>query len=699
MSRRAVLDAALLAIVVAVAAFLRFDRLGLPSYWLDEILHQQLTTKAAAEPWWRWVRALHDEHGSLYYLTQLATRLFGTSEAWGRSAAALFGVATIPVLWLASREGRVAAVLLAVSPLHVYYSREARGYALLMLLTAVLIFVLLRARSFLALCLALAAMLYTAAVAAPVVASAMVVAAACALKTRERWYWRAVAACAVTLLLFRFVYAANPVDDPSWPGFPGLTATFFDSLLRIFTVSAFGLGGKLAIAFALVLFALIGAVALVRKNAEHAMVIIGMTILPLSAAIVSLRVFDHFFAARYVTPALIGFVLLVAAGIVAIARWELAAFAVAIVIATQTWAAARAEPFQKLDWRGIAATIWRHAKPTELIVAAEPWSEISLRHYLEQLPERAKLVHIFAPDVAAIQRDVRSGIWLVTAGYNANPAVRHWSCRYPLLLASPLETFRLHYASSRVTGNGTVFFTDGWADPEGAFRWANAKRATVTIPRWAQFDETIRMRVLPFAHPSLALQTMRVSLNGHVLGEVTLPHAWTEQSFAAPSRFWIDGENTLAFDFGHAVAPSSVDPDATDHRTLAVQFEWLRTSAPLARIAAPIEKRHEETRFPPQRLDRDAVERLIIRLGFDPADVWPRLARGEIHLDDVIETLTWGPDCYDDRQFLDTAFAVLLERAPAPHELRDLAPLPRDRAIGRIAKWDEFRDRVLNRAE
>lgn len=32
-----------------------------------------------------------------------------------------------------------------------------------------------------------------------------------------------------------------------------------------------------------------------------------------------------------------------------------------------------------------------------------------------------------------------------------------------------------------------------------------------------------------------------------------------------------------------------------------------------------------------------------------------------------------------------------------PHELRELALLPRDRALGRIAKWDEFRGRVLAR--
>ena len=144
----------LLAAIVAVAAFLRFDGLGEPSYWLDEILHQQSdATRAAAQPWWRWLTALHDEHGSLYYLTQLATRLFGTSEAAGRSAAALFGVATIPLVWFAVEIARAP-------PRSCWRFRRCTsitaarlaGYALLMFLTAALIVVLLRARSLAAAC-------------------------------------------------------------------------------------------------------------------------------------------------------------------------------------------------------------------------------------------------------------------------------------------------------------------------------------------------------------------------------------------------------------------------------------------------------------------------------------------------------------------------------------------------------------------
>ncbi len=679
----------LLAAIVGVAAFLRFDALGEPSYWLDEILHQELTTRAGEQVWWRWITSLHDEHGSLYYLTQLATRLFGTSEAAGRSAAALFGVATIPLVWFASKSTRAAAILLAVSPLHVYYSREARGYALLMFLTAALVLVLLRAKWFSALCAILVAMLYTAAVAAPVVASAFIVAVLCALRTRERWYWRAAAASAVTLVLFRVVYAANPVEDAAWPGFPGLSSDFFDPLLRTFTVSALGMsvGGRVAVA--MLIFAIVGAVVIARRQPTEAIVLIGMTVLPLVIAIASLRVFDHFFAARYVTPALIGFVLLAAVGISAIVRREWLAVLVAGVIASQTWAAARNDSFQKLDWRQIALTIWNHSKPGDLVIAAEPWSEVSLRYYLMRLPPRVKVVHIFAAEVADVQRRTNRASWLVTAGFTSEPESRNWMCGYPVVLASSLENFRLHYATPEIDGNATWFHSEGWGDPERDFRWATAERATITMPRWSSRDDVIRMRVLPVA----AGQTMRVSLNGHALGELALPHEWSEQSFNAPARLWIDGVNTLAFDFDFVRVPG-----AADQRALAAAFADIDIGEPLVRLPALIDAktawRNSKTNFPPERLDREAVVPLIARLGFHPETVWPRLESGEVRLENLAETVTWGPDCQNDRVFLKNAFAALLDRAPAPHEERELLALPRSRIPGRMVKWPEFRDAV-----
>src|SRR5207248_2336285 len=79
-------------------------------------------------------------------------RLFGGGEAAVRGLSVLFGIAAIAALWGAARRqlgpayGWLAAALLAVSPLHVYFSREARNYALASLLAVPVFFALLAAQ-------------------------------------------------------------------------------------------------------------------------------------------------------------------------------------------------------------------------------------------------------------------------------------------------------------------------------------------------------------------------------------------------------------------------------------------------------------------------------------------------------------------------------------------------------------------------
>lgn len=68
---------------------------------------------------------------------------FGLSEAALRSLPALFGIATVPVVWAAgarlggARVAAAAALLAAVSPFLVWHAQDARPYALVIFLTAV----------------------------------------------------------------------------------------------------------------------------------------------------------------------------------------------------------------------------------------------------------------------------------------------------------------------------------------------------------------------------------------------------------------------------------------------------------------------------------------------------------------------------------------------------------------------------------
>jgi hypothetical protein len=606
----------LLAAAVILAAFLRFDGLGEPSYWLDEILHQNLTTEAAAQPWWKWIAGFSPEHGPLYYATQLAARPFGTGEAAGRLPAALLGVATIPLVWLAARSfgGRdsvaapAAAMLLAISPLHVYYSREARTYALLMFLAAALIVVLLQARSIAAACVVLVALLYSSATAAPIVAGGFLVALAAALFAKERqvrrWYIIVAAVALSTLVLFRFIYASEPVASLEWPPFPRMDVNFFAKLMRVFSVSALGADIRGRAAAAVLLLALTGAVVAWKGNRIAGVVLTGMTLLPLAIILASLRFLNHFYADRYVTPALVGYLLLAACGIGALAAMaKRAALPVALlivlVIGTQSWMSARSEPFQKLDWRGIAGKIHRYAHRGDQVIAAEAWSEVSLRYYLRQLPPRVRLEGIPYAVVAEAATFGHPGTWLVTAGHGSNET-RNWMCRYPPVLASPLENFRLHYAGDFLRERG------------------------------------------------------------------------------GPA----EGRALLAA--GHNPPP---DPAAHD--------EYLIRMASMPFIDERSAWRNTPTRFPPDRLRRDAVAALVGRLGFDPAELVPRLVGGEVHLDDIVETVAYGSDCEDDGAFVRRAFAILLERPPNQDEERELAKLPRAVLPGRMIKSDEFRRRML----
>ncbi len=473
---------ALLAAVVALAAFLRFDGLGRPSYWLDEILGDRLTTRAASQPAWRWITGLEREHGPLYYATQLATRLAGRDEAAGRLAAALFGLAAIPMVWFAAgltneRSNRrpgderddlplplVSSLLMAVSPLHVYYSREARPYALVILLTAALLIVLMRARSIAAASLVLLAMLYTSAVAAPVVAAAALTSAVAAFVTPEReerrYLWMVAAMATATTLLFAALYRGTPSPAAS-SAFPRSAAGVIDQVCRALTVSAIGAQEHGRTAIAMVVLAIIGAAGIALYNRRAAVIVIGMTVLPALFATVSLRLLGHWFAVRYISPALVGFIVLVAAGVAGIAKLATAplrnarvarmssiaiALALTAGIGTETWAAARSEPLQKLDWRSIGIALERRVRPGDVIVTADAWSDVSLRYYLRSLSPGVRVANIDSAEGAQLVAATAPSSWFVSCGVVDPTPARNWSCFLPCLLATRLEGVRINYS-------------------------------------------------------------------------------------------------------------------------------------------------------------------------------------------------------------------------------------------------------------
>ena len=120
---------------------LRFATLDDQSFWLDEAY----TVRLLDQPLGDMLRDLPDQESAppVYYLLAWAWgHVLGFGEAGLRSLSALLGTLTIPVAYRradaagGARRGRLAAALVAVHPLLVWFSQEARVYALVALFAA-----------------------------------------------------------------------------------------------------------------------------------------------------------------------------------------------------------------------------------------------------------------------------------------------------------------------------------------------------------------------------------------------------------------------------------------------------------------------------------------------------------------------------------------------------------------------------------
>jgi 4-amino-4-deoxy-L-arabinose transferase-like glycosyltransferase len=127
-----------LTLVLLLGSVLRLYRLGANSLWIDEFSTLDLARHSPAD-----ILRLSSSANfipPLYFLlVHGALQVLGESEVALRLWSAVAGIATIPVVWLLTRDmtgsrptADFAATLLAISPLHLWYSQEARPYSLLL---------------------------------------------------------------------------------------------------------------------------------------------------------------------------------------------------------------------------------------------------------------------------------------------------------------------------------------------------------------------------------------------------------------------------------------------------------------------------------------------------------------------------------------------------------------------------------------
>jgi mannosyltransferase len=133
-------DRAALLLIVAVGALLRFLTLDVQSLSNDEAFTVAIATGDLGSVFPE-VKRTESTPPLDYYLAWGWEKVFGSGEAGMRLLPALLGTLLVPATWAAAREtlprrsALIAALLVAVSPLLVWYSQEARAYALLALLS------------------------------------------------------------------------------------------------------------------------------------------------------------------------------------------------------------------------------------------------------------------------------------------------------------------------------------------------------------------------------------------------------------------------------------------------------------------------------------------------------------------------------------------------------------------------------------
>ena len=134
--RSGLVVAVLLFVIILLALVMRLYRLDNQSLWYDEGFSvylagmdiDEITARTAADI----------QPPLYYYLLHGWIQLFGNTEWALRALSALFGVLTVPLIYAVAQllfrsrvAGLLAALLVAVSPLHVWYAQEVRMYALL----------------------------------------------------------------------------------------------------------------------------------------------------------------------------------------------------------------------------------------------------------------------------------------------------------------------------------------------------------------------------------------------------------------------------------------------------------------------------------------------------------------------------------------------------------------------------------------
>ncbi|HOI14000.1 MAG TPA: glycosyltransferase family 39 protein [Methanoculleus sp.] len=372
--------------LAAAGALLRLSNLGGNSLWLDEAMTLAFSRQSLAGIWE--TTAAGEFNPPLFYWLEHGMLLFGESEFVLRLLPALFGILTIPVVYLIGAEfrdqnvGLIAAALLAFSPFHIFYSQEARAYApMLFFFSLALLFYVRAGRSdevrswvlfgvfsaaafwmhFYAIVPVAALILHalvTRSVRAPVLSAAVFVAASLPLLI-------------VTFSLFLVRTSSAPTFGMQGP----------DLIYQILFQTS-GSSGPVLVSFTLLF--LLGVAYTWREDRDGALLLVFMMALPLAASLILSSRMPMF--PRYLIYLLPVYFIGIASAYPALRglvreRWAVCIFIAAAVIAGAPFLATYYTVPQKSDWRGFAAELGGMTGEGDLVVMLPPYIAQPLDYY------------------------------------------------------------------------------------------------------------------------------------------------------------------------------------------------------------------------------------------------------------------------------------------------------------------------------
>lgn len=407
-------ELAVLALILVLAAAIRFGAIGARSLWFDEAFSYE----AANRPVQAVIAfaATNDTHPPLYYvILSLWMRLFGSSETALRSLGAIFGTLMAGGAWWlgrwlgGARVGLVAALLTSVAPLAVLSAQEARMYPLLGFFTVCSWAGLLaglggRRSGWLVYVLAGTLALYTHYFAFLNLMGQAVYVLVAVRPARQAWLVSQLA-IAILFLPWAATLLNTLQSGTAWPFWrPPLGAKSLTSLLGLLSFGGHVLGfagyhlpsRSPASAQAVVLLPFLGLMAAgtaaIWGQAQKRWLLVGYLVVPVAVTL-AFSLWHNIYYARYFSYILPAFAVMLALGIEHLSRRVPSAFRRLVVLAlTMVLVAvnglvlndAQTNPrYNYYNWRGAAALLTAQAGAGDLIVAFPGFAVIPLSYYFK----------------------------------------------------------------------------------------------------------------------------------------------------------------------------------------------------------------------------------------------------------------------------------------------------------------------------